>query len=164
LKKKQKQNIIIVLVGITIIILVVSYFYNAEQAKIRGYTFGNELQNIQDELKVLLLDFDSKIEIFKEGNITIEEFLSYSNNHYKKMEDLIARYDKLSPPNSFVTSVELFKLSAQSQLESDKQMTEWIKSGDEMAKIRANELIQESFEYEMSALEKFNAAKIGNNP
>ena len=81
-----------------------------------------------------------------------------------KMEKLILRYDLLTPPDSFATSVELFKLSTHSQIESDKSLIEWVKTGDENAKIRSDDLFQESFEYEMAALTKFNGAKAGIDP
>ena len=42
------------------------------------------------------------------------------------MEKIILRYDNLQIPQTFVSSVELFKLSSETQLESDKQMMEWI--------------------------------------
>jgi len=60
LKKKQKQNISIVIVGILIVGLALFYSYNTEQAKIRGFTFGNNLHTIQDELKQIQDTFDSK--------------------------------------------------------------------------------------------------------
>ncbi|MEK6866240.1 MAG: hypothetical protein AABX46_02220, partial [Thermoproteota archaeon] len=65
------------------------------------------------------------------------------------------------PPKQFAPSVELFKLSTQTQLDSDKEFIEWIKTGNDSHKIRSDSLIQESFEYEMTALGEFNAAKIG---
>ena len=80
------------------------------------------------------------------------------------MEELISRYDALDPPDVFSSSVELFKLSTQSQLESDKEIIRWIQSGDMDAKIRSDSLMEESFGYEMEALAKFNAAKAGINP
>ena len=80
------------------------------------------------------------------------------------MEELESRYDALDPPEVFASSVELFKLSAQSQLESDKEVIRWIQSGDMDAKIRSDSLMEESFVYEMAALAKFNAVKAGIDP
>lgn len=166
--RKKRENIIIVVTAIAIIGFVIGYFYSSEQAseqaKIKGFVFGNDLQSIQEELKKLQTEFDSKFNIWKEGGTSAEEFLGFSEKHVKKMEKLVSRYDELSPPEAFESSVELFKLSTQSQLESDKQAIKWIKTGDESANVRSNFLLQEAFEYEMAALAKFNAAKAEFNP
>ncbi len=144
--------------------LVIGFYYSADQTKIKGFNFGNNLQAIQEELKVIETDFQSEITIFQEGDSSTEEFLDFSNSHISKIEELILRYDDLEPPNAFVSSVELFKLSTESQLQADKEIIEWIKNDDENAKIRSDSLMQEAFEYELAALAKFNAAKAGIEP
>ncbi len=164
MKRSKKQNIILGIVGVVIVGIVISYFYSAEQVRTKGFTFGNELQLIQDDLKKLQTDFESQHTILKEGDINTEEFLEYSYKHIKKMEKLVLRYDELLPPDAFADSVELFRLSTQSQIQSDRELIEWIKTGDESIKIRSDLLFQESFEYEIAALAKFNAAKAGINP
>ena len=140
------------------------YYYSAEQTRIKGFTFGNNLQRIQDDLKKIQTDFQSEITIWEDGNISKDEFLGYSDMHISKMEELVFRYDALDPPEVFSSSVELFKLSTQSQLESDKEIIRWIQSGDMDAKIRSDSLMEESFGYEMAALAKFNAMKAGIDP
>ncbi|MFB5630259.1 MAG: hypothetical protein ACE5RN_01570 [Nitrosopumilaceae archaeon] len=164
MSKKKRNNIILGIIGIVLIGLVIGYYYAAEQTRIQGFTFGNKLQAIQEDLKMLEIDFQSEITIFLEGDSTKDEFIELSNSHISKMEELILRYNDLTPPDAFVGSVELFKLSAQSQLEADKQIILWIKNDDENAKIRSDSLIQDSFEYELAALAKFNAAKAGIQP
>ena len=144
--------------------LVVGYYYSAEQTRTKGFIFGNDLQAIQEDLKRIQTDFQSEITIFQEGDSSTEEFSEYSQIHVSKMEELILRYDDLEPPTAFVSSVELFKLSTQSQLYSDKEMLQWIQNDDENAKIRSESLLQEAFEYELAALSKFNAAKGGLEP
>ena len=52
------------------------YFYSAEQAQIRGFNFGNDLQAIQDELKEEQSDFYSKVSMWKEESITKDQILS----------------------------------------------------------------------------------------
>jgi len=79
------------------------------------------------------------------------------------MEEIIIKYDDLTPPKQFAASVQLFKLSTQSQLDSDKEYIEAIITNDTSHNIRSDSLIQESFEYEMMALREFNAAKAGLN-
>ena len=140
------------------------YNYSAEQTKIRGFNFGNNLQVIQEDLKKIETDFQSEIIIFQEGETSLKEFLEFSDKHVSKIEELILRYDELEPPNAFTSSVELFKFSSQSQLEADKEIINWIKENDESAKIRSDALLQDAFEYELAALAKFNAAKAGIEP
>ena len=164
MSRKKRQNIILGIIAIVVIGLVITYYYSAEQTRIKGFTFGNNLQRIQDDLKKIQIDFQSEITVLEDGDISKDEFLGYSDAHISKMEELVSRYDALEPPEVFSSSVELFKLSTQSQLESDKEIIRWIQSGDMDAKIRSDSLMEESFGYEMAALAKFNAVKAGIDP
>ena len=158
-KDKGFRKYAVIIAAVLIIGLTVFYSYSADQAKLRGYEFGNNLQMIQDDLKKLQTEFESKVTMWKENELNREEFLVYAQTHFQQIEDLILQYDKLSVPDSFVSSVKLFKLSTQTQLESDKQLVEWIKTGDDSARVRSDSLLQESFEYEMAALASYNLAK-----
>jgi len=164
LSRKKRQNIILGIIAIVVIGFVIAYYYSAEQTRIKGFTFGNNLQRIQEDLKKIQTDFQSEITVWEDGDISKDEFLGYSDAHISKMEELVSRYDILDPPEVFSSSVELFKLSTQSQLESDKEIIRWIQSGDMDAKIRSDSLMEESFGYEMAALAKFNAVKAGIDP
>jgi len=164
LKQKSKKDkgfgkYAVVVAAVLIVGITVFYSYSADQAKLRGYEFGNNLQVIQDDLKKLQAEFESKITMWKENELSTDEFLAYSQTHFEQMEALILLYDNLSTPDAFVSAVKLFKLSTQTQLESDKQLVEWIKTGDDSAKVRSDSLLQESFEYEMAALASYNLAK-----
>ena len=161
MKKSKKQNIIIVSIAIIIIGAIAGYNYSVDQTKQKGLRFGNELQQIQEEIKQLQTEFNSKIIQWKEGDLSQQELSEYSKTHVEKLQNVILKYDELIPPKQFAPSVELFKLSTQTQLDSDKEFIEWIKTGNDSHKIRSDSLIQESFEYEMTALGEFNAAKIG---
>ena len=161
MSRKKRQNIILGIITIAIIGLVITYYYTAEQTRIKGFTFGNNLQAIQEDLKKIQTDFQSETTVLEDGDISKDEFLKYSESHISKMEELVSRYDALDPPEIFSSSVKLFKLSTQSQLESEKEIIHWIQSGDIDAKIRADSLMEESFGYEMAALAKFNDAKAG---
>ena len=164
MKKSKKQNIIIVSIAIIIIITIgsiASYRYSVDQTKQKGLQFGNELQQIQEEVKQLQTEFNSKVIQWKEGDLSQQELSEYSKTHVEKLQNVILKYDGLIPPKQFAPSVELFKLSTQTQLDSDKEFIEWIKTNDTSHKIRSDSLIQESFEYEMTALGEFNAAKAG---
>lgn len=164
MKKKKRNNIILGIAGVVIIGIVVSFYYTAEQTRIKGFTFGNELQSIQEDLKKLQTDFQSEFLMWENKEINNDEFVEYSKKHISKMEELILRYDTLEPPEVFTTSVEFFKLSTQSQLEGDKEIILFVQTGDVGSKIRSDSLIKEAFEYELEALAKFNAAKAGIQP
>ena len=161
MKKSKKQNIIIASVAIIIIGTIAGYNYSVDQTKQKGFRFGNELQQIQEDVKQAQTEFNSKVIQWKEGDLSQEELSEYSKTHVEKLQNVILKYDGLIPPKQFAPSVELFKLSTQTQLDSDKEFIGWIKTNDTSHKIRSDSLIQESFEYEMTALGEFNAAKAG---
>ena len=87
--------------------------------------------------------------------------LEYYEKHLKEFKNIISKYDELIPPELFQSSVELLKLSSETQLESDSQFIEWIKTGDESVKVRSDTQFQESLEYEMLGLVEFYSAKTG---
>jgi len=151
-------------VGVIIIGMTIFFVYSSDQAKERGMAFGMALEFIQEDLRKLTHSFDSKVSMFKQGDISKDEFLEFTEKHEREMEKIVLRYDNLQIPQSFVSSVELFKLSSETQLESDKHMMEWIMTGDETARIRSDSLLQQSFEYEMAALSKFKLAQGQTNP
>lgn len=161
MKKSKKQNIIIASIAIIIIGAIAGYNYSYDQTRQKGLKFGNELLQIQEDVKQFQIEFHSKITQFEEGDLTQQELLEYSKTHIEKMQNAILKYDDLIPPKQFAPSVELFKLSTQAQLDSDEELIEGIKTGDESHNIRSDSLLQESFEYEMMALGEFNAAKTG---
>lgn len=137
------------------------YNYSLDQTKQKGFRFGNELQQIQENVKQFQIDFNSKITQWKENDLSKEDLLEYSKTHVEQLQNIILEYDALNPPSQFSPSVKLFKLSTQTQLDSDKELIEWIKTGDDSHSVRSDSLLQESFEYEMMALGEFNAAKSG---
>ena len=168
MKKKpansKKGTYIVIVVVAIIIALVVAFNYYLDQTKISGERFGNNLQQIQEDLNNQVLDYESKIRMWQEGDLTKQEILQISESHLKGLENILSRYDVLLPPQAFAPSLELFKLSTQSQLESDRLRKEWIETGDNSTKIRSDEILQQSFEYETSALESYNMAKKGITP
>ena len=150
------------MIGIILIGITIFYFYSAEQGKIRGYNFGNDLQIIQEELKNEQLNFYSNVRMWEENSITKNEILKLSEMHIKNMNGIISKYDTLQIPDTFSGAVKIFKLSTESQLESDVHLINWIEFGDEDEKIRSNEILQQSFEYELAGLASYNNAKNSN--
>ena len=161
MKKKKIQNITIGIIAISIIGAIVAYNYSVDQTKQKGLQFGIELEKIQEEVKDLQTKFYSEKTAWEEGDISEEDLFSFYDNHLKEFEDVIAKYDKLNPPELFESSVELLKISSQTQLDSDTEFIEWIKTGDESAKVRSDTQFQESLEYEMLGLVEFYSAKTG---
>ena len=161
MKKKKIQNIII---GITVILIIgsiIAYNYSVEQTKQKGLQFGIELNQIQEDVNQLQLKFYSEKSRWEEGDISREGLFDFSEKHLIKFKETISRYDELTPPELFKSSVELLKLSSESQLKSDSEFIEWIITGDESAKVRSDTQIQEALEYEMLGLDEFYSAKTG---
>ena len=164
MKKNKKQNIIILGVAVSIIAGIVIYNYSAEQTRQKGFAFGNELEQIQTDVKDLQTQFYSKKAQWEEGTITQEELFQHYEKHVEKFEKMILQYDSLIPPESFQSAVNLLKLSSQTQLDSDIQYIDWMKTGDESYKVRSDSQYQEALEYEMSGLVEYYPAKTGIRP
>ncbi|HEY5735180.1 MAG TPA: hypothetical protein VIS47_01330 [Nitrosopumilus sp.] len=161
MKKNKIQNITIATIGIIVIIAIVAYNYSAEQTKQKGFQFGNELAQIQQDVAELQSKFYSEKIKWDEGDITKEELLKYYEKHVEEFEKIISRYDQLSTPKLFESSVELFKISSETQLKSDIEYIRWISTGDESAKVRSDTQIQEAYEYDNLGLIEFQLAKAG---
>ena len=161
MKKKKIQNIIIVAIVVLIIGTILAYNYSFEQTKQKGLQFGVELEQIQEEVKNLQTKFYSEKTSWQEGDISKEELVMFYETHLQEFEKTIAKYDELTPPDLFKSSVELLKLSSQTQLESDSEYIKWITTGDESAKVRSDTQFQEALEYEMLGLVEFYSAKTG---
>lgn len=161
MKKNKIQNITIASIAILIIVGIIAYNYSADQTKQKGLQFGNELSQIQQDVADLQIKFYSEKTQWDEGDISKKELLEYYEEHVKEFEGIISRYGELSPPELFKSSVELFKISSKTQLESDVEYIKWIKTGDDSAKVRSDTQIQEAYEYENLGLLEFQSAKKG---
>ena len=118
----------------------------------RGQAFGKALEFLQEDLRNTYHTFDSKVSMFKQGNISKDDFLKFGEKHEEKMEKIILRYDNLQIPQPFMPAVELFKLSAEAQFEADKYIIEWIRTEDETAYVRSVSSYDQSLQYEQAAL------------
>ena len=161
MKNKKIQNITIVTVAVIIVGSIMAYNYSVEQTRQQGLRFGIELEMIQEDVKQLQTEFYSTRIQWEEGDITKEQLESFYDTHLADFQNTISEYDNLEPPEIFSGSVQLLKLSSESQLESDKQFIEWIKTGDESSKVRSDARLQESLEYELHGLVEFYSAKTG---
>ncbi len=140
---------------------IIAYNYSVEQTKQKGLQFGIELDQIQEDVNQLQIKFYSEKNRWEEGDISKEGLSEFYEKHLIKFQETISRYDELTPPELFKSSVELLKLSSESQLKSDAEFIVWIKTGDESAKVRSDTQIQEALEYEMLGLVEFYSAKTG---
>ena len=163
-KKKRSAMYAAIAVGVIIIGMSIFFVYSSDQAKERGKAFGKAVEFVQDDLRKLTHSFDSKVSMFKQGDISKDEFLKFGDSHIVAMASIILRYDNLQTPQPFVPAVELFKLSAETQLESDKNMIEWVSTGEEFYMIRSDQMLYQSFDYEQAALLEFNSVQRQTNP
>ena len=161
MKKKKIQNIIILAIAVLIIGTIIAYNYSTDITKQKGLQFGNELSQIESNISNIQGKFYSEKTKWVEGDISKEELLKFYEIHINKFRETISKYDELTPPELFQSSVALLKISAETQLESDLQFIEWVKTGDESAKIRSDALIQEAYEYQNLGLVEFQTAKVG---
>lgn len=167
MKKKRLPNPkrrlqISIAVGTIVVAVVIALSYNFDQAKLTGQKFGDDLALIQLDLKNETQDFDSQLSSYEKGELSKAQMLNITDTHIEKMQSFLVRYDSLRPPESFVPSLQLFRLSTQTQLESDNLLKEWIQTGDNSTRVKSDDLLQQSFQYEMSALQSFNNAKKGS--
>jgi len=159
--KKSKNKFPIIIIGAAIIGIIIFYFYSADQAKIRGFEFGNEIQSLQEEVQNEQGRFISSIAKWNENSISDEEMIRIGEKHLETFNVLLDKYDELQPPDAFSRSVKLLKLSLEYQIESHERRLGWIKHGDDLELIRSQELTQLSFEAEQAGLKSFNDAKVG---
>ena len=145
--------------GIVIVGIVIFVNYYLDQSKLSGQRFGDQLAQIQTDLKNETGTFDSHLTLYKNGQISKDAMLKITDEHIRIVQNTLLRYDGLKPPELFVASVQLFRLSTQTQLESDNYLKEWIQTGDNSSRAKSDELLQQSFQYEMSALQSYGTAK-----
>lgn len=156
---------VLILAGAAALAAVVGWSqYEAEQTRQQGFAFGNELQDIQADVKSLQTSFYVAVDAWEEGSMDKEQLLEELGGHLVEFEGLMARYDALDPPEGFAGAANLFRLSSQAQLESDRDYVKWLTDGDQGAQTRSDLQLRESFDLEMSALAEFNMARDGPPP
>ncbi len=165
-RKKQAKPLpttkIAIGVGIAVIVIVILSSYYLEQSKLSGQNFGDQLALIQSDLKNKTDVFDKQVTMFKSGQITKDDMLNITDSHITDLQNILPRYDKLNPPETFGPSVQLFRLSTQTEIESDKYLREWIQTGDNSSLAKSDQLFQEAFQYEMNGLQSYGNAKKGS--
>ncbi|MGB6463289.1 MAG: hypothetical protein WA799_01045 [Nitrosotalea sp.] len=154
---------IAIIIGVVIIAAVIAVNYYLDQANLTGQRFGDNLAFIQSELKNETISYDANLTMYEKGQISKDQMLNITDTHIAEMQNILIKYDSLNPPEPFIASLQLFRLSTQTQLESDNLLKEWVQTGDNSTRAKSDQLLQQSFQYEMSALQSFNNAKSGNS-
>jgi len=154
---------IAIIAGIAIVASVIAFSYYLDEASLQGQKFGNDLALIQSDLKNETASFDANLTLYENGKISKDDMLNITDSHLAKMQNILAKYDTLDAPEPFVPSLQLFRLSTATQLESDDALKDWILTGDNATRAKSDQLLQQSFQYEINALASYNNAKSGNS-
>ena len=145
--------------GIAIIIIVILVNYYLDQTSLSGQRFGDQLAQIQSDLKNETKSFDEQLTMYKNGQISKDQMLKITDDHILAVKKILPRYEDLKAPELFRPSLQLFKLSTETQIESDEALREWVVTGNNATSAKSDQLLQQSFQYEMSALQSYESAK-----
>ena len=145
--------------GIAIVVIVIFVSYYIDQSSLSGQRFGDQLAQIQTDLKNATDSFDSQLTLYKSGQLSKDQMLKITDDHIVLIQNMLPRYDQLKPPESFGPSLQLFRLSTLTEIESYKYLRDWIATGSNESKTKSDELYQQSFQYEMNALQSYGTAK-----
>ena len=164
MRKKKAPNPklrmqVAIAIGATIVGIVIFVNYYLDQTKLSGQRFGDQLAQIQSDLKNETLNFDAQLTQYKNGQISKDQMLKITDDHIRLVQNILPRYDELKAPELFAPSLQLFRLSTETQIESDKSLRDWIVTGDNATSAKSDQLLQQSFQYEMNALQSYENAK-----
>lgn len=164
MRKKKEPNPklrmqIAIGLGVIVIVSVIFINYYLDQTKISGQRFGDQLAQIQLDLKNETQNMDEHLTQYKNGQISKDQMLSITDSHLTAMQNILPRYEQLKAPELFTPSLQLFKLSTETQIASDKALREWVVTGDNATYAKSDQLLQQSYQYEMNALQSYENAK-----
>ncbi len=125
--------------------------------------FEDKLTQIQAGLANGTQNLDMYLTQYKEGKISKEQMLNMTDRHISVMQSILPQYDRLNPPELFKQSLQLFRLSTQMEIASDKALREWVVTGDNATYAKSDQLLQQSFQYETNALQSYNDALNGSD-
>jgi hypothetical protein len=156
---KPKLTQLAIAIGVAIVIIVIALNYYLDQTKLSGQRFGDQLAQIQTDLKNETLNFDVHLTQFKSGHVSKDQMQKIADEHIRIIQNILPRYDGLKAPDLFLPSLQLFRLSTETQIESDESLRDWIITGNNASKLKSDQLLQQSFQYEMNALQSYENAK-----
>ena len=149
--------------GIAIVAIVILVNYYLDQTTLSGQRFGDQLAQIQSDLKNETQSFDQNLTQYKHDQISKDQMLKITDEHILAVKNILPRYEDLKAPELFKPSLQLFKLSTETQLQSDETLRDWIVTGDNSTSAKSDQLLQQSFQYEMNALQSYESAKTGGS-
>lgn len=159
MKKRQRRRVALAAVAAAIVASIAGYNYYIDYTKAKGAAFSAGIESIQADLASMQERFEADVSGFKAGDVSAGELAARAEAHFAGLEGILERYDALDPPAPFAASVGLFRLSAEAQLERDREALLWLQTGDEAHDERADRLHQDAFAYELSALAEFKDAQ-----
>lgn len=149
--------------GVAIVAIVILVNYYLDQTTISGQRFGDQLAQIQSDLKNETQNFDQNLTQYKHGQISKDQMLKITDEHILAVKNILPRYENLNTPDLFKPSLQLFKLSTETQIQSDETLRDWVVTGDNATSAKSDQLLQQSFQYEMNALQSYENAKTGGS-
>ena len=149
--------------GVAIVAIVILVNYYLDQTTLSGQRFGDQLAQIQSDLKNETQSFDQHLTQYKNGQISKDLMLKITDAHILAVKNILPRYEDLKAPDSFKPSLQLFMLSTETQIESDQTLRDWVVTGDNATSAKSDQLLQQSFQYEMNALQSYESAKTGGS-
>lgn len=149
--------------GVAIVAIVVLVNYYLDQTSLSGQRFGDQLAQIQSDLKNETQSFDASYTQYKNGHISKDQMLKITDEHILAVKNILPRYNDLKAPELFKPSLQLFRLSTEAQIESNDALKNWLITGDNSTRAKSDQLLQQSFQYEMSALQSYENAKTGGS-
>ena len=154
---------IAITLGVITIAGVILVNYYLDQTKLSGQRFGDQLAQIQLDLKNETQSFDGHFTQYKNEQISKDQMLKITDDHVKAVQNILPRYDELKAPDLFTPSLQLFRLSTETQIQSDNALREYIVTGNNATMEKSDQLLQQSFQYEMNALQSYEKAKSGGS-
>jgi hypothetical protein len=155
----KRRTPIAIVMGITIVGIAIFLNYTLDQTKLSGQQFGDRLAQIQADLKNETQNFDVHLTQYKSGQISKDVMLKITDEHIRAVQNLLPKYNELKPPELFTPSLQLFRMSTELQIDSDKALRDWIITGNNATSVKSDQLLQQSFQYEMNALQSYENAK-----
>jgi len=149
--------------GVAIVAIVILVNYYLDQTTLSGQRFGDQLAQIQSDLKNETQSFDQHLTQYKNGQISKDQMLKITDEHILAVKNILPRYEDLKAPDAFKPSLQLFMLSTETQIESDQTLRDWVVTGDNATSAKSDQLLQQSFQYEMNALQSYESAKTGGS-
>lgn len=154
----HKSLKILFIMGIIIVICISSlYIHNDELNVEKCITLHHELELLQNELNIIQSGFDKKIKTFQNNLVSKEKIIQYSNEYNKNLEILSNKYDDLEVPTNLLNSINLFKLSVDTQQQSNNLIIKWIQDNNQSNLRRSDYLLQNAYEYESGARSLYNS-------